>query len=391
MTAEKGNKFARTKGLIIRQCLFRNTPAKTDWAGVRFDEKVKAIWLDIDNTNFLIEDNIIYYAGWAIDVEISPGPGIIRNNTIKFCAQGSTSSLYQAAILLSTSGASDNVLLPGGLIEVYGNYLVCNNTDSHSSGGNLISVTEEDRFQGGVRYLSGDYDIWGNTLVYPGQNGRSGTRDDYGAANAAITRAIFRNNTVHGDTGGDQRHWGFGSGGGTGTWYNITTLAGAYPAQEVGTTYSNTMPAGYATLPAWTMYQDLDVVAANVIASSIVSTKTKTAISAVAVTAGQFVYYDSTSDRFRLADADIAASATAVGMAMHNAAAGQPLVVATEGTFAIGSTITKGTVYVISGNPGSITTFETLSEGQYAFRAGIGLVDNRLMLAIADMGAVEIA
>jgi hypothetical protein len=98
---------------------------------------------------------------------------------------------------------------------------------------------------------------------------------------------------------------------------------------------------------------DLTVTAASVLWTS--GSKIS-GIAGATVTAGQAVYLDSVTSTLKLAQADgTAAEAAAVGIALHAAGAGQPLVYADQGSIInIGATTTKATTYVVSATAGGV-------------------------------------
>jgi hypothetical protein len=98
---------------------------------------------------------------------------------------------------------------------------------------------------------------------------------------------------------------------------------------------------------------DLTVTAASVLWTS--GTK-QTGVAGATVTAGQAVYLDSTTSTLKLAQSDgTAAEADAVGIALHAAGSGQPLVYASQGAVInVGATTTKATTYVVATTAGGI-------------------------------------
>jgi hypothetical protein len=98
---------------------------------------------------------------------------------------------------------------------------------------------------------------------------------------------------------------------------------------------------------------DLTVTAASVLWTS--GTK-QTGVAGASITAGQPVYLDSTTSTLKLAQSDgTAAEADAVGVALHAAGSGQPLVYASQGAVInIGATTTKATTYVVSATAGGV-------------------------------------
>lgn len=116
---------------------------------------------------------------------------------------------------------------------------------------------------------------------------------------------------------------------------------------------------------------DISVTAANVLASS--QATIRRGIAGATITAGQVVYEDSTaSNKFKLADANAsAATAAPVGIALHGAADGQPLAIATEdpdftpgGTLSITAASSNG-VYVLSATAGGFCLAADLAAGHY--------------------------
>lgn len=98
---------------------------------------------------------------------------------------------------------------------------------------------------------------------------------------------------------------------------------------------------------------DLTITAANVVPTTVTQLS---GIAGATVTAGQALYLDSTVGTLKLAlAAGTAAQADVVGIALHGALTGQPLVYASQGsTLNIGATTAKTTAYVLSATAGGI-------------------------------------
>jgi hypothetical protein len=98
---------------------------------------------------------------------------------------------------------------------------------------------------------------------------------------------------------------------------------------------------------------DLTVTAASVLFTS--GTKVP-GVAGASITAGQGVYLDGTTSTLKLAQCDgTAAEADAVGIALHAAGTGQPLVYAGQGSLInIGATTTKATTYMVSATAGGV-------------------------------------
>jgi hypothetical protein len=91
----------------------------------------------------------------------------------------------------------------------------------------------------------------------------------------------------------------------------------------------------------------------------------------VAITQGQSVYLDTTTQTIKLADADALASASInVGVSLNAAATGQPVTYQTVGPITIGATVTVGTAYYVSATAGSICLESDLSSGDFPLLLG---------------------
>ena len=113
---------------------------------------------------------------------------------------------------------------------------------------------------------------------------------------------------------------------------------------------------------------DYTVVAADVLAQS--PSVVKDGIAGVALTAGQSIYEESATGTMKLADANGATSEirTCKGIALHAAAAGQPIKYATEGNVrltpgaAVGG---AGATVILSATPGGIAPSTDIATGHY--------------------------
>lgn len=113
-----------------------------------------------------------------------------------------------------------------------------------------------------------------------------------------------------------------------------------------------------------------------------------TGIAAAAVTAGQTVYLN-TSTQLALADADAsAASARTKGVALHAASAGQPLKIQTGGPLTLGAaaSMTVGLAYYQSPTAGGICPVGDVLAGDYVTLLGIATSASVLLLAILISG-----
>lgn len=134
---------------------------------------------------------------------------------------------------------------------------------------------------------------------------------------------------------------------------------------------------------------DLTVTAASVVPGTGAILEKMTA--GAAITAGQTVYKDaSDSNKAKLFDADSATAAARVfyGIAVCNAASGQPVVVQTAGNLTIGATVAVGVAYYASDTPGGICPFADLEAGDYPTIIGIGISTTQIKVGSLAAGVV---
>ena len=131
-------------------------------------------------------------------------------------------------------------------------------------------------------------------------------------------------------------------------------------------------------------------VTATSVAPIAQSTQIEYGTAGAAITAGQSVYYDSSSQTYKLADANASATTAVVkGIALNGAASGQPLAVATGGTINPGFTGTVGQVVVQSGTAGGLAPAGDLTTGWYTSIIGVVTAASVLTLKIFNSGAVN--
>lgn len=108
----------------------------------------------------------------------------------------------------------------------------------------------------------------------------------------------------------------------------------------------------------------------------------------VAITAGQTVYFDATSNSWKLADCNSATVAQRVagGIALNGAAAGQPVEVQQTGPITIGATLTPGVMYYLSATPGGICPVADMVTGCYPCALGFAISATQLQLNIQSAG-----
>lgn len=132
---------------------------------------------------------------------------------------------------------------------------------------------------------------------------------------------------------------------------------------------------------------DITVTAANVRASSG-QENLRVGTAGATITAGQSIYVDTAdANKIKLADAN-ASAATAIlgGVAMTNAASGQPVVYVTGGTYVAGATVVKGTVYILSANAGGIAPAADAAAGWYVSVLGVGASTTEIAIDISNTG-----
>lgn len=101
--------------------------------------------------------------------------------------------------------------------------------------------------------------------------------------------------------------------------------------------------------------------------------------------AGEMVFLDGAVNQFKLADANgTAAAAAQRGLALSSAASGQPVQVQTKGSPTVGASanIVRGTIYVLSVNPGKLRPAEDIGSVERVSVAGVGDVSDKLKLGI---------
>lgn len=130
---------------------------------------------------------------------------------------------------------------------------------------------------------------------------------------------------------------------------------------------------------------DISITAANVARGDDAIVEQGTA--GASITAGQAVYKDAADKRFKLSDADHATAAirAVYGIALHAAAAGQPLTVQRGGDITIGGTLVAGTAYYLSsGTPGGIAPLADIAGGDDPILIGLAKSTSVLRIDVQD-------
>lgn len=131
---------------------------------------------------------------------------------------------------------------------------------------------------------------------------------------------------------------------------------------------------------------NLTITAASVVPGTGASIdRTKNA--GAAITAGQTVYLDATTSTYKLTDADGAAALRPCnGVAVSNAAAGQPVAVQTGGPITIGATVAVGTMYAASATAGGVCPIADLTTGAYPTALGFAISATQIQLNLNYSG-----
>ena len=103
--------------------------------------------------------------------------------------------------------------------------------------------------------------------------------------------------------------------------------------------------------------------------------------------AGGAPVYLGTDNLLRVADNDVdAATAAAIGIALHGAAAGQPLAVQRSGVINLGATLVVGETYVVSATAGAIAPIGDLTTGKFVTILGVATSAANCQLGIIASG-----
>lgn len=131
---------------------------------------------------------------------------------------------------------------------------------------------------------------------------------------------------------------------------------------------------------------DLSVTASSVVPQAGATIKSGTA--GEAISAGELVYLNTTTNTIDLADANALASAAVVGIAVCSAATGQPVSFVSAGPVALGSILTAGAVYVLSSTAGGLAPVADLSSTEYTSIIGVASSATVLNVKINNTGAL---
>ncbi len=129
---------------------------------------------------------------------------------------------------------------------------------------------------------------------------------------------------------------------------------------------------------------DISITATNVVPGG--NARTTEGLAGVTIAAGEMVYLDTAAGTLKLADCDSATAAarSPLGMALNGGAAGQPIEVAKRGNITVGTVLTLGVGYYLSGTAGKICPVADLSTGDYPVFLGFARSTSVLALNIQE-------
>lgn len=130
----------------------------------------------------------------------------------------------------------------------------------------------------------------------------------------------------------------------------------------------------------------LSITAANVVAGS--NATRDNGIAGEAISAGQPIYINSTTNRVMLADTNSATAEARIskGIALNGGSAEQPVAFIKEGDLTVGAVLTKGVAYYLGGAPGAIVPVADLTTGDYTCILGIAKSTSVLGVKIQSAG-----
>lgn len=110
-------------------------------------------------------------------------------------------------------------------------------------------------------------------------------------------------------------------------------------------------------------------------------------VAGATLTRGMPCYVSATTGQALIADAnDTATKAEVVGIALQDAAAGQPVRLMTSGTLAFGTVLTAGTVYVVSATAGAIAPYADLTTNDFVSILGVATSTSNLRVNLINSG-----
>lgn len=133
---------------------------------------------------------------------------------------------------------------------------------------------------------------------------------------------------------------------------------------------------------------DLIITPANVAPGTNALTGDGTADAGVTTTAGQPVYLDTTTNKLKLSDNNLAGAQSVTGVTLNGSSPGQPVKYQYSGQINLGATLVAGTIYVLSANTGKIAPAADLASGNTVCIIGVAISASLLQMNIFNSGAV---
>ena len=131
----------------------------------------------------------------------------------------------------------------------------------------------------------------------------------------------------------------------------------------------------------------------TITSSSVLKTAAATQVTGIAgeaITAGQSVYKDLTdSSKLKLADADAATTAVCAGVALNDAASGQPITYISTGDYNPGATVVIGTTYAVAITAGGIAPIVDILTGDFTTHIGIATTTSNIKVNINVGGVAQ--
>jgi hypothetical protein len=125
----------------------------------------------------------------------------------------------------------------------------------------------------------------------------------------------------------------------------------------------------------------------TVTASAVRGTRGETALASVTLTAGKVVNKDA-NGKWQLADSNVVALASFVGITLAGGDADQPVPVHQAGNLTVQGGLTAGTFYYMSSTPGGICPFADLASGARVIQIGYATSATNLVVNVIDTGIV---
>lgn len=134
---------------------------------------------------------------------------------------------------------------------------------------------------------------------------------------------------------------------------------------------------------------DLTITAASVVKGT--NAQIQTGYAGETIAAGKAVYFDTVTQRWKLADSNSATALVrhATGIALNGASDGQPVDVQIGGDITIGATLVANTSYFLSDTPGGICPLADVGAGEYTELIGVAISTTVLRLILVSTGVAN--